>query len=74
MDSNNEKSPVMSVAFGIILMMLLLCSCGPEPGMSKAYRADDVSDYDKSLILRNYGPDLDGDLAIFPEEITQTDT
>ena len=23
MDSNNEKSPVMSVAFGIILMMLI---------------------------------------------------
>lgn len=69
MDSNSEKGLVMSVAFGIILI-LLLCSCGPEPGTSKAYRTDDVSDYDKSLILRNYGPDLDGDLSIFPEEIT----
>ena len=29
-----------------------------------------TANYDKSLILRNYGPDLGGDLSIFPEEIT----
>ena len=56
-------------------MCVALCACGggPEPGTSETYRASGVDAYDKAVIMEKYGPDMDSDLSIFPDEITAED-
>lgn len=52
-----------------LICAVLLCSCGPDPGISDSYHAEGIENYNKDVIIEKYAGDLDSDLSIFPDEI-----
>ena len=59
---------IITILFFLICIMLL-CSCGPDPGSSDSYHAEGAENYSKDVIIEKYSGDLDSDLSVFPDEI-----
>ena len=63
-----RSSKIIAITVSLICIMLL-CSCGPDPGTSDSYHAEGAENYNKDVIIEKYSGDLDSDLSVFPDEI-----
>lgn len=55
-----RSSKIIAITVSLICIMLL-CSCGPDPGTSESYHAEGAENYNKDVIIEKYSGDLDSD-------------